>query len=34
VLTRRIEELNFIAEKERIVSNAYGMKEFKTLTPV
>ena len=34
VLTRRIEELNFIAEKERIVSNAYGMKEFKKLDPV
>ena len=34
VLTRRIEELNFIAEKEKIVTNAYGMKEFKPLDPV
>lgn len=34
VLTRRIEELNFIAEKQRIVTNAYGMKEFKTIDPV
>lgn len=34
VLTRRIEELNFIAEKQRVVSNAYGMKEFQTLAPV
>jgi len=34
VLTRRIEELNFIAEKERIVSNQYGMKEFKKLGAV
>jgi hypothetical protein len=29
VLTRRIEELNFIAEKQRVVTNQYGMKEFK-----
>ena len=28
VLTRRIEELNFIAEKSRFVTNAYGMKEL------
>lgn len=34
VLTRRIEELNFIAEKQKIVTNAYGMKEFKALDPV
>jgi len=34
VLTRRIEELNFIAEKEKIITNAYGMKEFKALDPV
>ena len=34
MLTRRIEELNFIAEKEKIVSNAYGMKEFKKVDAV
>jgi hypothetical protein len=34
VLTRRIEELNFIAEKQKIVTNAYGMKEFKSLDPI
>jgi hypothetical protein len=33
-LTRRIEELNFIAEKQRIITNDYGMKEFKQLDPV
>lgn len=34
MLTRRIEELNFIAEKQRVVTNAYGMKEFQKLAPV
>ena len=34
VLSRRIEELNFIAEKQTIITNAYGMKEFKALDPV
>ena len=34
VLQRRIEELNFIAEKQRVVTNQYGMKEFKKLDPV
>jgi len=34
VLTRRIEELNFIAEKQRVVTNSYGMKEFKAVDPV
>ena len=34
VLTRRIEELNFIAEKDKIITNAYGMKEIKPLDPV
>lgn len=34
VLTRRIEELNFIAEKQKVITNQYGMKEFKTLDPV
>ena len=34
VLTRRIEELNFIAEKSRFVTNAFGMKELKETPPV
>jgi len=34
VLTRRIEELNFIAEKQRVVTNDFGMKEFQNLAPV
>lgn len=34
VLTRRIEELNFIAEKNKIVTNAYGMKELQEMAPV
>lgn len=34
VLTRRIEELNFIAEKDKIITNAYGMKEIKPLDPL
>jgi len=34
VLTRRIEELNFIAEKQRVVPNQYGMHEFKALDPI
>ena len=34
VLTRRIEELNFIAEKSRFVTNAQGFKELKDTPPV
>ena len=34
VLTRRIEELNFIAEKQRVVKNANGMHEFKKVDPL
>lgn len=34
VLTRRIEELNFIAEKQRIVTCKQGMKAFKMLDEV
>lgn len=34
VLTRRIEELNFIAEKQRIVTCRQGMKAFKMLDEV
>lgn len=34
VLTRRIEELNFIAEKQRIVTCKQGMKAFKLLDDV
>ena len=34
VLSRRIEELNFIAEKQTVVTNAYGMKEFQAVDPV
>ena len=34
VLTRRIEELNFIAEKQRIVKNRDGQHLFKKLDEV
>ncbi len=34
VLTRRIEELNFIAEKQRIVKNKDGMTRFEKLAEV
>jgi hypothetical protein len=34
ILTRRIEELNFIAEKQRVVTNNCGMREFKSLDPL
>ena len=34
VLTRRIEELNFVAEKSRFVTNPQGFKELKNMPPV
>lgn len=34
ILTKRIEELNFIAEKQRIVKNQNGQHQFVSLTEV
>lgn len=34
ILTRRIEELNFIAEKQRIVKNRDGLHQFKKVDEV
>jgi hypothetical protein len=34
VLTRRIEELNFIAEKNMNITSKNGVHQFKTLDPV
>jgi hypothetical protein len=34
VLTRRIEELNFIAEKQMIITGQNNMKHFKKPDPV
>jgi hypothetical protein len=34
ILTRRIEELNFIAEKNTAIVNKNGVNQFQTLDPV